>query len=256
RPYRFHRATNRTFFELFDRKNDSRFYKSFKWVFYCNRAATGLAVGDTAIYHSLNPPHSDRQYAYTYIQWNKESPNSNNTFYPPLVKYIDNKRAAMNDAGGSREWLRMRLGETYLLAAEAAGRKGDFNLAATYINAIRQRASWKEGEAKMSQYWVEEGGAVNDKSSTYPLIEVKADDLKTNFVDFMLDERGRELLGEYMRWEDLVRCEKLYEYVTKYNPDAAPNIREYHKLRPIPQNHIDRLNPRGTNEEEQNPGYF
>jgi len=256
RPYRFHRATNRTFFELFDRKNDARFYKSFKWVFYCNRATATLAIGDTAIYYSLNPPRTDRTYLYTYTQWNKDAPNSNNTYYPPLLKYIDNKRAAMNDTGGSREWVRMRLGETYLLAAEAAGRKGDFDLAATYINVIRQRASWKEGETKMSQYWVEEGGAVNDKNSTYPLIEVKANDLKTNFVDFILDERGRELLGEYMRWEDLVRYEKLYEYVSKHNPDAAPNIREYHKLRPIPQNHIDRLNPRGTNEEEQNQGYF
>jgi hypothetical protein len=27
-------------------------------------------------------------------------------------------------------------------------------------------------------------------------------------------------------------------------------------LRPIPQKHIDRLNPRGSDEEEQNPGYF
>ena len=87
-------------------------------------------------------------------------------------------------------------------------------------------------------------------------IKVTADDLKMNFVDFMLDERGRELLGEYTRWEDLVRCEKLIEYVKKWNPDAMKNIQEYHKLRPIPQKHIDRLNPRGSDEEEQNPGYF
>ncbi|MDR1370609.1 MAG: RagB/SusD family nutrient uptake outer membrane protein, partial [Dysgonamonadaceae bacterium] len=95
-----------------------------------------------------------------------------------------------------------------------------------------------------------------DTHSTYSEIEVKADDLSANFVDFILDERGRELLGEYTRWLDLVRCEKLVEYVRKYNPDASPNIKEHHKLRPIPQTHIDRLNPRGTNEEEQNPGYF
>ena len=87
-------------------------------------------------------------------------------------------------------------------------------------------------------------------------IKVTPADLQNNFVDFMLDERGRELLGEYMRWEDLVRCEKLVEYVRKWNPDAAGNIQEYHKLRPIPQKHIDRLNPRGSDEEEQNPGYF
>lgn len=42
----------------------------------------------------------------------------------------------------------MRLGETYLIAAEAAGRKGDYNLAADLINIIRERASWKAGEKR------------------------------------------------------------------------------------------------------------
>jgi hypothetical protein len=256
RPYRFHRATNKTLFELFDRKNDSRFYKSFKWVYYCNRATDAIALGDTAMYYSLNPPKTDRTYNYDYYQWNKDDPNKNNDHFPPLIKYFDPLRRAMNDAGGVREWVRMRLGETYLLAAEAAGRKGDYVTAAFYINEVRKRAAWKDGETKMSQYWVEEGGMVNDTHSTYPEIEITVDDLKNNFVDFILNERGRELLGEYMRWEDLVRCEKLVEYVTLYNPDAAPNIKDYHKLRPIPQTHIDRLNPRGTDQEEQNPGYF
>lgn len=139
---------------------------------------------------------------------------------------------------------------------EAAGRKGDYNLAADLINIIRERASWKAGEKKVPQYWLEEGGEMENTESTYENIKVTADDLKMNFVDFMLDERGRELLGEYTRWEDLVRCEKLIEYVKKWNPDAMKNIQEYHKLRPIPQKHIDRLNPRGSDEEEQNPGYF
>ncbi|MDL2247571.1 RagB/SusD family nutrient uptake outer membrane protein, partial [Bacteroides sp. OttesenSCG-928-J23] len=121
---------------------------------------------------------------------------------------------------------------------------------------LRQRAAWKDGETKMAQYWLEEGGEMGNTESTYEEIEVTAADLQTNFVEFILDERGRELLGEYTRWEDLVRCEKLEEYVKKYNPDAAGNIKAHHKLRPIPQNHIDRLNPRGTDAEEQNPGYF
>ncbi|MDR1381741.1 MAG: RagB/SusD family nutrient uptake outer membrane protein, partial [Tannerella sp.] len=123
-------------------------------------------------------------------------------------------------------------------------------------NELRKRAAWKEGEKKMPQYWVEEGGEMDDTHSTFPELEVTAENLKNNFVDFILDERGRELFGEYIRWEDLVRCEKLVEYVVKNNPDAAPNIRDYHKLRPIPQTYIDALSPKGTNEEEQNPGYF
>jgi hypothetical protein len=258
RPYRFHRATNRTMFELFDRKNDSRFYKSFKWAWYCNRAVEGkLAIGDTALYHSLNPKPDDVTYNYTYMQWNRNDLSKMNDYYPQLIKYIDPNRASVNEQAGSRDWIRMRLGETYLLAAEAAGRKGDFETAAEYINIVRERAAWHDGEAKMPQYWREEGGEYGNTSSTFDEIKVSANDLSTNFVDFILDERGRELLGEYVRWEDLVRCEKLYEYVkTKgYNPEAT-NIQPYHKLRPIPQKHIDRLQPQGLIEEEQNEGYY
>ena len=255
RPYRFHVATNKTMFELFDRKNDSRFYKSFKWVYIANRTATNMAVGDTAIYYSLNPP-KDREYKYKYFQWDKENIGNNNRYYPPVLKYFDPLRPSVNETQGIREWVRMRLGETYLIAAEAAGRKGNYEEAAELINVIRKRASWKDRETKMAQYWVEEGGEVENTASTYEALVVTADDIHSNFADFILDERGRELLGEYMRWEDLVRCEKLVEYVRKYNPDAAGNIKEHHKLRPIPQNHIDRINPRGSADEEQNPGYF
>ena len=85
---------------------------------------------------------------------------------------------------------------------------------------------------------------------------VTAGEISNNFVDFMLDELGREFLGEARRWEDLVRCEKLVERVKAHNVLAAPNIRDYHKLRPIPQKHIDRLDPVGPMSEEQNEGYY
>ena len=78
---------------------------------------------------------------------------------------------------------------------------------------------------------------------------------RCDFIEFILNERGRELLGETNRWEDLVRCELLYDWVKKYNPDAI-YIKPYHKLRPIPQKHIDRLNPVGELSEEQNEGYY
>lgn len=67
------------------------------------------------------------------------------------MKYLDPSRPSVSEEKGSREWVRMRLGETYLLAAEAAGRKGDFDKAAEYINVIRKRAAWAEGEQKTSR---------------------------------------------------------------------------------------------------------
>ncbi|MGG6496109.1 UNVERIFIED_CONTAM: RagB/SusD family nutrient uptake outer membrane protein, partial [Bacteroidetes bacterium 56_B9] len=91
----------------------------------------------------------------------------------------------------AREWVRMRLGETYLIAAEAAGRKGDYELAAKYINVVRKRAAWADKEVKAPQYWKEEGGEMNDMNSTYDLIKVTPDELKSDFVTFILDERGR-----------------------------------------------------------------
>jgi hypothetical protein len=253
RPYRRHRQTNKTMLELFDRKNDSRFYKSFKWAYYANRTGAGLELGDTAIYYSMNP--STATYPYRYYVWNENPVSQNNRYYPSLLKYFDPSRLAVNDMQGGREWVRMRLADTYLIAAESAGRKGDFQTAVDYINIVRKRAAWQEGEVKMPQYWREEGGEQGDTHSTYAAIEVKVEDIQQNFVDFILDERGRELLGETNRWEDLVRCEKLEEYAKKWNPDAV-NLRAHHKLRPIPQKHIDRLKPKGVDAEEQNPGYY
>lgn len=205
RPYKKHMPTNKTMLELYDRKNDSRFYKSFKWTFYCNNPTKDLALGDTAVYYSMYPK-KNRPYKYTYLQWKaedidkQENGMTNRKNYPHLVKYIDPLRGDdMNRKEGVREWVRMRLGETYLIAAEAAGRKGDYGLAAELINVIRERAAWHDGETKMAQYWVEEGGEYNNTESTYEEIKVKAADLQNNFVDFILDERGRELLGEYTR---------------------------------------------------------
>lgn len=253
RPYRRHRQTDKVMTELFDRKNDSRFYKSFKWVYYANKSNTEVAIGDTAIYYSINSP--SQAYRYRFYTWNSVDPSQNNRYYPSLLKHFDSSRASVNDTQGLRDWVRMRLGETYLIAAEAAGRNNDFQKAANYINVIRKRAAWHEGEEKMSQYWREEGGDMNNTNDTYLSIEIQPTDLQTDFIDFILDERARELLGEMNRWEDLVRCERLLDYVKTWNPDAI-SIRAHHKLRPIPQKHIDRLKPQGTDAEEQNEGYY
>lgn len=83
-------------------------------------------------------------------------------------------------------------------------------------------------------------------------------------LNFILNERTRELAGEWMRWETLSRTGQLGRRYKAFHPDAAMGnfVEGKHELRPIPQSFIDGLlNPDGTNltDEQkaawQNPGY-
>ena len=182
-----------------------------------------------------------------------------------MLKWLDNQRPDFNFQAGSRNFHRMRLAETYLIAAEAYGRKGDFANAVKYINIIRTRAAYAEGETKPAEVSRFDGGANNTTSTVSSMVVteamVKSPKLPTGagfdpFVDFMLEERGRELYGEFQRWEDLARTGTLVARVKLYNPDAKANVKDYHKLRPIPSNYIDRLLPKPAVADVQNPGYF
>jgi hypothetical protein len=72
--------------------------------------------------------------------------------------------------------------------------------------------------------------------------------------EFLTEERERELIGEQHRWLDLKRWGILIERVKQHNPQAAPNIQDFHVLRPIPQNQIDRAEG-GAASFPQNAGY-
>lgn len=82
-------------------------------------------------------------------------------------------------------------------------------------------------------------------------------------LNFILNERTRELLGEWQRWETLSRTGTLIKRAKAFNPEAAPGITaNKHELRPIPQSFIDGLlNEDGSNLSDseadawQNPGY-
>ncbi|WP_295128777.1 RagB/SusD family nutrient uptake outer membrane protein [uncultured Chitinophaga sp.] len=277
RPYRRVRPTPFVYNGLFGatRKFDSRFAKSFVWGYIANKASAGIVttagnkidvkVGDTAVYFSpvyYNTPteltaatQSNNRYA-VYYPLNTYLPLSMNYIFPGLRKFLDGTRPTTNEVNGGRDWMVYRYAETLLLLAEGYGLKEDYTNAAIYINKVRERAAYKEGELKTTQYWTFEGGNFADRlKSTVADMEVKPAGIAINFTDFMLDERGREMIGELNRWEDLVRCEKLVERVKLHNPDAQ-NIRDYHILRPIPQTHIDRLDPAGPISEEQNENYY
>lgn len=217
-----------------DKVTDTRFMKTFQTVWLANNAnklplwpnplppgapagavpgQPKFQVGDTAIFM---PGHdvTDAQIAaspYLLIPPRKYGPSLS----PAMFKYFDTKRADMNFPS-IRPVIVYRLAETYLIAAEALlmdGRPGD---AVEYVNAIRRRAAYP--------------------SANPQALDVTAADIT---LDFILDERTRELCGELTRWLDLIRTGQLLNRVQLHNSDGRANILPKHVLRPIPQAQID-----------------
>lgn len=150
--------------------------------------------------------------------------------YPFFLKFFDPCNVLENPAtsgnGASyKDIYAMRLAETYLFRAEAYIQTGQKEKALADINVIRNRA----------------------KATPATVDEVD--------IDYLLDERARELYQEECRFYVLRRTGKLVERVRKYNNNPLTpglNIQDYHVLLPIPQEQID-LNISG--DFPQNPGY-
>jgi hypothetical protein len=234
RPFKRFKPTQYTL-DLFDRSKDSRYNASFKQVFYANNPATlapGMKLGDTAIWVAPTdiPAAVKAQKNYRIIDRAEVLSAGNYRYFPTLTKFLDPLRPSVQDERGSRDFMVARLAETYLIAAEALLQAGKPDEALPFINAVRRRAALPGQEAAM---------------------EITAGQLN---MDFILDERARELLGEMQRWPDLVRTGTLVERVKKYNPDGGPTIQPYHVLRPIPNDQIDRTDG-GNTAFPQNPGY-
>lgn len=245
KPHQRFMPTN-YYLNLWDVESDARFDASFKTVWIANKATTinghDVNPGDTAIKIVMHPVDDAIQESapYWYVDYNGEDVTDQSdpwqiggdsrrrwpSFYK---KYYDNKRSAVNAQDGSRDFIIIRLAEMYLIAAEAAFNQSRNDDAATHINNLRQRAIKPGREAEML---------------------VIPGDIDLNFI---LEERARELGGEGHRWYDLKRTGTLLDRVKMYNSDAAPNIKEMHLVRPIPQNQIDRVSNPG--DFLQNPGY-
>jgi len=118
--------------------------------------------------------------------------------YLPVWKFRDNNTEFLessNNMTGTRDTYLFRVGETCLIAAEAAMKAGDNANALKYLNMVRARAE------------------INPGDLVYP-------EGTTVTIDMILDERALELFGESSRWNDLQRTGKLVERVRKYNWDV------------------------------------
>ncbi len=263
-------------YDLYDLKNDSRFYKQFQTVWFCNNPGTipkwtaanapspdlvgknKFGVGDTALYFTMNNVTDNAAIDKKPYTWRPRNKFTDRVF-PQYIYHLDPNRAGPSSAIGSLDFELLWLSESYLIAAEAYGRKGNYSKAADLINVVRKRAAYKEGEIKPKQYYEADGGSKADLTkSTETAMMISADQINSfdKLRDFMLEERAREFAGDYERFFDLTRTETFYDRIVKYNKTGFAAVKQWHKLRPIPQNHIDRLQNKGSNEEEQNPGYY
>jgi starch-binding outer membrane protein, SusD/RagB family len=116
----------------------------------------------------------------------------------------------------------LRVAETYLLLAEAQFKLGETQDAANTINALRNRA----------------------KATPITAAQVN--------MDFILDERSRELVTEEHRRYTLLRTRTWFDRTKKFNINAGSVIALRDTLLPIPQPVID---ANLTKAMPQNPGY-
>jgi hypothetical protein len=230
-----------------DKTNDSRFNNSFRTMWRAtNTNVPGISVGDTAYYLAPTDAEGDaiiaRGVKYRVIKPSEFYLKSRPAIqmFPALTKYDDNKRGAPNDASG-RPFPIAKLSEVYLMAAEAAiadNRPAD---ALLLVLTIRQRAAYR-ASLSPAELLVRQNRMKQKNTGT--IIAPVWVDLTTAdmTLDFILEERTRELCGESIRWPDLACRKKLVERVKLYNLLGAANVTDKYNLRPIPQTQLDAIN--------------
>lgn len=210
--------------QVFDRVNDSRFWKSFITKYGCNdtkgapkwdeeamkqypNAFPAGAVagqkrfvgGQIGIKYIINNPGDTRftdlngkrsedyvckdgivqpehvfvrYYADQPFNWNIDPNSANRTgnYYPlyphnrsvALSKHRDGSRNSIASQFGCRDAIIARSADDVLMVAEAYIRKGDYNNAITYLNMVRDRAGYQEGEDRSIS---RDGGQAYKKNS-------------------------------------------------------------------------------------------
>ncbi|MBK5209896.1 MAG: RagB/SusD family nutrient uptake outer membrane protein [Flavobacteriaceae bacterium] len=166
--------------------------------------------------------------AYNFNLLPEDQDNEND--WPYSLKFAHNDPGFPRTTESHIDQIYMRLAETILLRAEAKGRTGDLTGAASDINMLRDRANAKRVSA------ADFGGDM------------------TTFLDYILDERSRELILEEQRRYTLLRMggEKFfYRRVNNFNK-ITENLQMRDTLFPIPQSVID---ANLSSVMPQNPGF-
>ncbi len=329
-------------YHLYDMVNDSRFWKSFRTKSAINGAkpVAPNVQGDLGIMFVIDQPGdtrfplskiskgtsgsnlvadvngTGRPIPTTYVAYpnGATADGALNTdlttayqAFPSLSKHLDGSRNSLNDVVGHRDFILARSAETYLMAAEikirlAKAGQGSYADALPYINAVRTRAEYVNGEDRaayndggntLQSKSLQPAGVANSfypgnsyyESNNIPVTTAASIDLTITDVGslpaqdeyvistlglsdpydrmlcLVLDERSRELMGEYLRWEDLSRTKTLVARAKAFNPEAAPNVKDNNTLRPIPQSFLDGIQANGAaltaaeKQAMQNPGY-
>ena len=125
-------------------------------------------------------------------------------------KYVNYNMATadVHEHRSSQPWIIFRLGEIYMNIAEAAYETGDKATANTYIRLIRQRAGCNSldissNPANLNQW---------DYTQTSGLYTIDPE------LQYIRDERYRELWGENHRWFDLRRWGVSARILNRYIP--------------------------------------
>lgn len=197
REFSYARATNYAM-DVFDRVNDSRFWKSFLTCYGCNTTSGAPTWSDTnaklgpagtvsgskrfvggelAIKYIVNDAGDSRyeavtndatgvlkdgimQNTHTFVRYFKDEPqgwvgqHGNEGYYGiqkrsvALSKYRDGYRISIASQFGTRDAILARSAEDVLMVAEAYVRQGEseYANAITWINKLRDRAAFKDGE--------------------------------------------------------------------------------------------------------------
>ncbi len=131
----------------------------------------------------------------------------------------------LNDFNTDRNDLYIRFAEVLLIYAEASGRAGgDTPDAWEALNKVRRRAAGLPFDtpvtAETAQRILDAEGNFIPHPDGLTYVDVTSGDL----AELTFTERKWELAGEWLRWNDLVRMQRVEQALSQRNPQTSRNV--------------------------------